>query len=92
MKKQRNDCEEQKQMNQSCTYMENQETACPQKQQNKKQCYKHDAFLRGRNAATYPAPSITIRLPHQTGACKFASTVAGGFRHSAKPLAKIIAP
>jgi hypothetical protein len=53
MEKQRNDRKEQKQVNQSCTYMEYQETACPQKQQNKKQCYKHDALLLGLNAGPH---------------------------------------
>jgi hypothetical protein len=41
MKKQRNDGEKQKQVNQTCTYMENQETACPQQQKNKEDCYEH---------------------------------------------------
>jgi hypothetical protein len=41
MKKQRNDGEEQKQVNQTCTYMENQETACPQQQENKEDDYEH---------------------------------------------------
>src|SRR6266853_1392306 len=49
-------------------------------------------LLRGRKALVYAAPSTTIRPPHQTGACKLASTVGGGSRHSAMPLARISAP
>jgi hypothetical protein len=46
MKKQGNDGEEQKQVNQTCTYMENQETACPQQQKNKEDCYEHGRLPR----------------------------------------------
>src|SRR5579863_9943359 len=37
-------------------------------------------------------PSATINPPHQTGACKLASTVSGGCDHSARPLTKISTP
>jgi hypothetical protein len=46
MKKQGNDGEKQKQVNQTCTYMENQETACPQQQKNKEDCYEHGRLPR----------------------------------------------
>src|SRR5271165_3559177 len=37
-------------------------------------------------------PSTIIRAPHQTGACKLASTVSGGCDHSVRPLTKISTP
>src|SRR6266851_9814312 len=37
-------------------------------------------------------PNTIINPPHQTGACKLASTVAGGCDHSARPLNKISTP
>jgi hypothetical protein len=79
MEKQRNDRKEQKQVNQSCTYMKHQETACPQKQQNKKQCYEHDAFLLGRNAG--PQPLLVdigeTTIPRQTCSLRSTCCIAG---------------
>src|SRR4029077_14939033 len=49
-------------------------------------------LLRGRNKITYALPRMTINPPHHTGACRSASTVGGGLRHSARPLKKISAP
>jgi hypothetical protein len=59
--------------------MKHQETACPQKQQNKKQCYEHDAFLLGLNAGhqLLLADIGEIAIPRQTCSPGSSCCIAG---------------